>query len=137
MIRRPPRSTLFPYTTLFRSRWTTNPSPYYSGIQGGGCCSWELRVGADGRFAVVFYQAIQPDAYTEATSVLTDNDGEWHHVTGILGSGLAELYVDGVLVARDTTNPITSVRSSTLTQVAYVASYFVGDIDEVRVFSRA
>src|SRR2546427_12652092 len=80
MIRRPPRSTLFPYTTLFRS--------------------------------------------------LTDNDGEWHHVTGILGSGLAELYVDGVLVARDTTNPITSVRSSTLTQVAYVASYFVGDIDE-------
>src|SRR5256712_6799579 len=64
MIRRPPRSTLFPYTTLFRS-------------------------------------------------------------------------VDGVLVARDTTNPITSVRSSTLTQVAYVASYFVGDIDEVRVFSRA
>src|SRR3712207_8822817 len=22
MIRRPPRSTLFPYTTLFRSRWT-------------------------------------------------------------------------------------------------------------------
>src|SRR5256885_12961482 len=26
MIRRPPRSTLFPYTTLFRSAWT--------------CCSW-------------------------------------------------------------------------------------------------
>src|SRR5256886_4040785 len=23
MIRRPPRSTLFPYTTLFRSRWTS------------------------------------------------------------------------------------------------------------------
>src|SRR6266508_6448389 len=29
MIRRPPRSTLFPYTTLFRSRdpWTSRPSP--------------------------------------------------------------------------------------------------------------
>src|SRR5438046_8041915 len=25
MIRRPPRSTLFPYTTLFRSRWTYGP----------------------------------------------------------------------------------------------------------------
>src|SRR3712207_7200250 len=24
MIRRPPRSTLFPYTTLFRSRWSRN-----------------------------------------------------------------------------------------------------------------
>src|SRR5260370_22832647 len=25
MIRRPPRSTLFPYTTLFRSEWRRNP----------------------------------------------------------------------------------------------------------------
>src|SRR6266511_3836639 len=25
MLRRPPRSTLFPYTTLFRSCWTTRP----------------------------------------------------------------------------------------------------------------
>src|SRR2546430_10196453 len=25
MIRRPPRSTLFPYTTLFRSRWRGHP----------------------------------------------------------------------------------------------------------------
>src|SRR2546429_4029323 len=27
MIRRPPRSTLFPYTTLFRSRWATHGRP--------------------------------------------------------------------------------------------------------------
>src|SRR6202162_6611868 len=27
MIRRPPRSTLFPYTTLFRSGWSGPPSP--------------------------------------------------------------------------------------------------------------
>src|SRR2546426_10490682 len=27
MIRRPPRSTLFPYTTLFRSSWTGSGSP--------------------------------------------------------------------------------------------------------------
>src|SRR2546430_9708374 len=26
MIRRPPRSTLFPYTTLFRSRWKCRPA---------------------------------------------------------------------------------------------------------------
>src|SRR5689334_23809686 len=26
MIRRPPRSTLFPYTTLFRSRWSVRPA---------------------------------------------------------------------------------------------------------------
>src|SRR3712207_7130679 len=29
MIRRPPRSTLFPYTTLFRSRVFTNQMPRY------------------------------------------------------------------------------------------------------------
>src|SRR3989449_9255616 len=72
-------------------------------IQGGGY-SWELRVQNDGRFAVVFYEAISPDVFTETTTPLTYNDGEWHHVTGILRSGLAELYVDGVLVARDTTD---------------------------------
>src|SRR5437867_10006652 len=27
MIRRPPRSTLFPYTTLFRSQWRSRKSP--------------------------------------------------------------------------------------------------------------
>src|SRR3712207_7035318 len=27
MIRRPPRSTLFPYTTLFRSEWPGRPEP--------------------------------------------------------------------------------------------------------------
>src|SRR3712207_8968784 len=27
MIRRPPRSTLFPYTTLFRSAWVNEPDP--------------------------------------------------------------------------------------------------------------
>src|SRR3712207_9481272 len=33
MIRRPPRSTLFPYTTLFRSVW--EPHPRFSAIRGG------------------------------------------------------------------------------------------------------
>src|SRR5438093_5372986 len=28
MLRRPPRSTLFPYTTLFRSVWHPSPRPY-------------------------------------------------------------------------------------------------------------
>src|SRR2546427_7120711 len=41
MIRRPPRSTLFPYTTLFRSRWSLGDSvrpgwPRHSGSLGGG-----------------------------------------------------------------------------------------------------
>src|SRR5258705_2406229 len=31
MIRRPPRSTLFPYTTLFRSGWPTAARRYHGG----------------------------------------------------------------------------------------------------------
>src|SRR5258708_13243112 len=33
MIRRPPRSTLFPYTTLFRSRYRNVPTLYPPGAQ--------------------------------------------------------------------------------------------------------
>src|SRR3989454_12797366 len=32
MIRRPPRSTLFPYTTLFRSTWQLDPARYQLAI---------------------------------------------------------------------------------------------------------
>src|SRR5439155_18020425 len=82
--------------------WTTNPSPYYGGIHGGGN-SWELRVRADGRFEIVFYQAIGPDVVTFSTSPIASDDGVWHHAAGGLRKGLAELYVDGILVGQDTT----------------------------------
>src|SRR3989442_10638245 len=40
MIRRPPRSTLFPYTTLFRSRWRrTAPTSF----RGGRTSPWRAR----------------------------------------------------------------------------------------------
>src|SRR2546426_7924063 len=128
------------FTVAAWFRWTANPSPYYSGIQGGGY-SWELRIMADGRFAATFYQSIGPDVFTEIVSPLTYNDGTlqrtWHQAAAVLRSGLVELYVDGMLVAQDTTNPITSVRPSTQTIIGRDASDFVGDIDEVQVFTRA
>src|SRR3712207_8376549 len=45
MIRRPPRSTLFPYTTLFRSFRVSGIlpppfSPHFEGPQGWGSASW-------------------------------------------------------------------------------------------------
>src|SRR5439155_25574232 len=83
-----------------------------------------------GHFAVVFYQAIGPDIVTYAETPLAYNDGEWHHAAGVLRGGLARIYMDGLLVARDTTNPITSVRTSAQTIVGQVASGFVGDIDD-------
>src|SRR5260221_10558844 len=51
MIRRPPRSTLFPYTTLFRSQ-EEGPSDYRprpfrctAELRSGQCPSWVSRVG--------------------------------------------------------------------------------------------
>src|SRR2546430_6822949 len=38
MIRRPPRSTLFPYTTLFRSHWPCKNLTVNSGENGAGRC---------------------------------------------------------------------------------------------------
>src|SRR5207245_9040706 len=92
---------------------------------------------ADGRVGSRFYQSIGPDVMTEIVRALAYNDGDWHHAAAVLRSGLVRLYVDGVLVAQDTTNPIALVRTSTQTTVGRVASDFVGDTDEVFVFSRA
>src|SRR3712207_8804363 len=41
MIRRPPRSTLFPYTTLFRSPWRSQTSPANDGdpMSSAGACA--------------------------------------------------------------------------------------------------
>src|SRR3989442_5668005 len=43
MIRRPPRSTLFPYTTLFRSPNAAGNVPYpgLSRLKGGGKVTWQ------------------------------------------------------------------------------------------------
>src|SRR5260370_8918318 len=62
MIRRPPRSTLFPYTTLFRSLERVHPAPYLDVLErlarsGGGAldpdtimsaASWEAMCAAAG-----------------------------------------------------------------------------------------
>src|SRR5207247_9000697 len=70
-------------------------------------------------------------------SPFTYNDGTWQHPAAVLRNGLVEIYVDGILKAADTTSPITSARSSTGVQIGHVASDFIGDLDEVRVFPRA
>src|SRR5439155_24360779 len=103
--RRPRTSTLFPYSTLFRS----------------GGYSWELRIQNDGRFAAIFYQTIGPDVYTSVASPLPYNDGTWHHAAGVLRSGLAELFVDGLLVAQATTNSISSIGQSSRTEGVQVS----------------
>src|SRR5256885_11743967 len=47
MIRRPPRSTLFPYTTLFRSRRSTCPFPFRRGTGSRPCPPGSSRSAAD------------------------------------------------------------------------------------------
>src|SRR2546425_4964222 len=58
MIRRPPRSTLFPYTTLFRSIW----------LPGG---TVEFSLGSRPRIASAVTDLPLPDSPTSATVLLT------------------------------------------------------------------
>src|SRR3712207_7569679 len=47
MIRRPPRSTLFPYTTLFRSRWRAHEAIYALDADGDGSDDLAVRGSSD------------------------------------------------------------------------------------------
>src|SRR5690349_22579010 len=47
MIRRPPRSTLFPYTTLFRSRIGSLFVTHYHTDHAGGAAAFRERLGLD------------------------------------------------------------------------------------------
>src|SRR3712207_7645810 len=57
MIRRPPRSTLFPYTTLFRStrrEFGADPKRLYlAGVSMGGFGAWHLAAEHQGKFAAI------------------------------------------------------------------------------------
>src|SRR5258705_11288548 len=63
MIRRPPRSTLFPYTTLFRSAGQLGTTPPSSGICIQQCCKcnhWHL--------PILCEQGLPPEAVNEPAS---------------------------------------------------------------------
>src|SRR2546425_7068203 len=90
MIRRPPRSTLFPYTTLFRSRWEPRaPLPAPRGASGVGVVSGKLVVvggwGA-GRRLIAASAIYDPatDRWHGAAPIPTPRD----HVTAAAARGL-------------------------------------------------
>src|SRR2546430_13233082 len=71
MIRRPPRSTLFPYTTLFRSR-ACKPA---SGREEQGT-QQQQRADLDSRAPVLNDRALASASYVDAGDY--ENDGERH-----------------------------------------------------------
>src|SRR3712207_9431094 len=76
MIRRPPRSTLFPYTTLFRSRYGELDRPYVLAVQ------FEALSGGDGLMAEALYG--QDPVGPEAVSAGRDSqpEGLWYGARG-------------------------------------------------------
>src|SRR2546428_4470280 len=76
MIRRPPRSTLFPYTTLFRSFWVEVQNP---GIA-------DEQVVADGMFRIAAEVGL-PVAATNDAHYLRKEDAEAHDVLLAIGTG--------------------------------------------------
>src|SRR5256712_14151795 len=66
MIRRPPRSTLFPYTTLFRSTRRDTPPPAGSGIPASQTFSDVGRILASPRIAALFHATSSTDVRASA-----------------------------------------------------------------------
>jgi hypothetical protein len=66
---------------------------------------------------------------------LTDN--QWHHILVIRQGAAAKLYVDGILDFTDnlTQNPNNS--TSFIISSSYNTAYFIGTIDDIRVYNRA
>src|SRR2546426_11518443 len=65
MIRRPPRSTLFPYTTLFRSRHVDSLQPPFSLIQREAAAA-EIPWCAEHGTGVIVYSPMQSGILTDA-----------------------------------------------------------------------
>src|SRR5258706_5814631 len=70
MIRRPPRSTLFPYTTLFRSRGTWGPAPRDSVAPRGGIEPHRQLAVTVG--AAQYHHAVRSEEHTSELQSLTN-----------------------------------------------------------------
>src|SRR3712207_9263553 len=81
MIRRPPRSTLFPYTTLFRS-WVDFPLGHFIGALH---CTPDDNVGVDGRKALVVFHL---DEALEELVILFITLGVAAYSLGVVGARL-------------------------------------------------
>src|SRR3712207_9202500 len=89
MIRRPPRSTLFPYTTLFRSDVTVSFTPTLVPMSRGilATCSAKLTPGTDAAAARAAYEK----AYAEEPFVHLLPEGQWPTTAQALGANTVAL----------------------------------------------
>src|SRR5258707_8161955 len=89
MIRRPPRSTLFPYTTLFRSL-SAHGARYRAGGQSGGFLRriWRKRRSEEHRSELQSRQYLVCRLLLEKKSVLNGADGLSEIASGLVAHGL-------------------------------------------------
>src|SRR2546430_17466229 len=88
MIRRPPRSTLFPYTTLFRSNWTDGVE--FTTVNGGITLDLPSDLSTEVRASTV-----NGDLVTDFPLLVTGKFGP-RHLHGTIGNGgAAHLAGDG------------------------------------------
>src|ERR1039458_7036969 len=81
MIRRPPRSTLFPYTTLFRSKTDKNL------VFGGPACTWRSAGEGELLFALIHCGPTLPDLAEGVNRQSAPVSGLPHFLDGSLRGG--------------------------------------------------
>src|SRR2546427_9447116 len=139
MIRRPPRSTLFPYTTLSRSPFSSNGWGLF--LNNGSLCAWYYKDSAN---------YVYPGGGCPF-NVPGYNNGQWHQVAFVVDAAGGRLYLDGQLKGKiawtgtpgapTTTQPVDLARypggGATYPGGPGMGEYFPGLLDGVRIYNRA
>src|SRR2546421_3452572 len=74
MIRRPPRSTLFPYTTLFRSGWSTNSRNKRIFAASSNVCDCPQNCQNEGMMSTTLYEATEAGVDRKSTRLNSSHD---------------------------------------------------------------
>src|SRR2546425_12677757 len=136
MIRRPPRSTLFPYTTLFRSKWSqTIDDEYLFGISPTRQLYLAWQTTGGGAWGTPSFNDVS------GTGQIPLNT--WAHIALVRSGAPLNFSINGVLDASLSvvdTNPfrngINTLRIGGQGRGG-VNRFFNGSIDEVRIYTRA
>lgn len=94
-----------------------------------------FRVGNNGQLS--FTVGVGGGVWTELVSTPIMKANTWHHIAGVMDNGTLRIYIDGVAVGTQASNPIANSTNPVLIgeSAGYPGRAFDGKIDEVRIWN--